>query len=141
MFVQIKGKRPVVNVIREVVGSEVKNIQVIDYANNSTFSLFQASDDEFAQIFPEKGQDMEFIDDFVLRVGRAGADKVLAEIWERPILKRDANGLHGTLFYPTARGRPAIPSSKREVDTDPGSINSAQRNLFSQKRAAEEQLI
>lgn len=30
----------------------MKNVQVIDGATNATFSLFQATDEEFAAIFP-----------------------------------------------------------------------------------------
>ena len=30
----------------------MKNIQIIDGALNATFSVFQATDDEFASIFP-----------------------------------------------------------------------------------------
>jgi hypothetical protein len=36
----------------------MKNIQVIDGALNSTFSIFQATDEEFALLFPEAGQDI-----------------------------------------------------------------------------------
>ena len=37
----------------------MKNIQIIDRAENATFSLFQATDEEFDAIFPGDGQDME----------------------------------------------------------------------------------
>src|SRR5215470_12848108 len=40
----------------------LKNIQIIDRAVNATFSLFQATDEEFAAIFPGAGQDIELID-------------------------------------------------------------------------------
>ena len=108
----------------------MKNIQIIDGADNATFSLFQATDDEFAAIFPGPGQDMELIEDFVARVGDEVAGKIMGPIWERPILKRDALRLHGTLFYEWARKRQHLPATKREVDLDPLSINRAQRALF-----------
>jgi hypothetical protein len=47
----------------------LKNIQIIDRAENATFSVFQAADDEFSAIFPAYGQDIEFIEDFVSRSG------------------------------------------------------------------------
>ncbi len=109
----------------------MKNIQVIDGANNATFSIFQATEEEFAAIFPG-GHDMELIEDLFERLGGAEADRVLELIWERPILKRNVIGLHGTLFYDNARRR--IPLSKREVDWDDNSVNSAQRELFSRHR-------
>ena len=50
----------------------MKNIQVIDGAMNTTFSIFQATDVEFKA--------------------------ALRNIWERPIRKQDAHGIHGTLL-------------------------------------------
>src|SRR4051812_41061495 len=76
----------------------MKNIQVIDGAANATFSIFQATEDEFAVIFPE-GRELEIADDLIERVGQEEATRVLTALWERPILKRAAAGIHGTLFY------------------------------------------
>ena len=108
----------------------MKNIQIIDGADNATFSLFQATEDEFAMIFPDLGQDIELIEDFVARVGDEAAGKIMGPIWERPILKRDAMGLHGTLYYEWEEKRQHLPATKREVDLDPLSVNWAQRDLF-----------
>jgi hypothetical protein len=107
----------------------MKNIQIIDRADNATFSIFQATDAEFEALFPD-GQDIEFHEDFVRRVGKAAANEILQPMWGRPILKRDANGLHGTLFYGWSDRIEYFPASKREVDTDERSINEAQRLLF-----------
>lgn len=41
----------------------MKIIQVIDGADNATFSLFQATDEEFAILFPGEGQDMALSED------------------------------------------------------------------------------
>ena len=106
----------------------MKNVQIIDGASNATFSLFQATEDEFSAIFPG-GRDMELVEDLVERLGEERAANLLALLWNRPVLKREANGLHGTLFYDNS-GR-QIPQSKREVDWNDGSINPAQRTLFS----------
>lgn len=111
----------------------MKNVQVIDGANNATFRIFQASEEEFEAIFPE-GRDMEFIEDFIERVGKKNADTILSAVWERPILKRDAQGIHGTLFYEWADRRKHYPASKREVDWNELSINDAQRRLFRANR-------
>ena len=105
----------------------MKNIQIIDGASNATFSIFQATDEEFAAIFPD-GTDMELSEDFFSRLGQEEAGRVIGPLWKRPILKRDAQGIHGTLFYDNADRE--IPVTKREVDWDPSSINSAQRALF-----------
>jgi hypothetical protein len=113
---------------------ELRNIQIIDGADNATFSVFQATDAEFNQLFPTIGQDMEISEDFVQRVGEAVANRVFEAIWERPILKRDANGIHGTIFFNSQSRRQHMPASKREVDLDERSINSAQRKLFAESR-------
>lgn len=111
----------------------MKNVQIIDGADNATFSVFQATDEEFAEIFPH-GQDMELSEDFHERVGDERACAVLTPIWERPILKRDAHGIHGTLYYDWDRKRVHLPASKREVDWNERAINPAQRRLFAAHR-------
>lgn len=111
----------------------MKNIQIIDSAVNATFSVFQATDEEFAAVFPD-GRDMELVEDLIERLGEDVAGSVLTPIWGRPILKRDALGIHGTLFYDNEQRRDHIPPSKREVDWDSGSVNQAQRDLFAKHR-------
>ena len=112
----------------------LKNIQIIDGAANATFSVFQATEDEFAAVFPADGQDMEFIEDFIERIGDERAGQILTPVWERPILKREAQGIHGILFYKYENKRQYFPATKREVDWDHNAINSAQRQLFASKR-------
>lgn len=109
------------------------NIQIIDGAKNATFSVFQATAEEFDAIFPG-GRDIELVEDLIDRLGENVAGTVLAPLWDRPILKRDALGIHGTLFYDNEDRRDHIPPSKREVDLDSGSINQAQRDLFAKHR-------
>ena len=111
----------------------MKNIQIIDGAVNATFSVFQATDEEFAAIFPD-GRDIELVEDLIDRLGEEAAGSVLTHLWGRPILKRDALGIHGTLFYDNEDRRDHIPPSKREVDWDSGSVNQAQRDLFAKHR-------
>ena len=109
----------------------MKNVQIIDGAENATLSVFQATDEEFAAIFLD-GCDMELAEDLFDRIGADEANRLLNSVWCRPILKRDVLGLHGTLFYDNERRE--LPSSKREVDWDDRSINAAQRELFSRYR-------
>lgn len=110
---------------------KMKNVQIVDGASNATLSLFQATEDEFAAIFPN-GRDMELVEDLIERLGEEEAGRVLEPLWSRPILKREAVGLHGTLFYDNEHRR--IPASKREVDWDDHAINPAQRELFVRHR-------
>jgi hypothetical protein len=84
-------------------------------------------------LFPN-GEEIEVIEDVIDRVGEAVADEILARVWERPILKRQAQGIHATLIYDEPSRRDHLPTSRREVDWDEGSINEAQRRLFRSKR-------
>jgi|GEM_PF-498115 len=103
----------------------MKNIQIIDGALNATFSLFQATADEFDIIFPNN-QDIEVIEDLIERVGEHRAGAAPSLIWERPVLKRDAQGIHGTLYYHWSERRQFLPLSKRKVDWEENAINHAQ---------------
>lgn len=46
-----------------------KNVQIVDGALNATYSLFQATAEEFDVIFPQPCQDMEIVEDFLSRAG------------------------------------------------------------------------
>ncbi|MBB5374362.1 hypothetical protein [Acidocella aromatica] len=111
----------------------MKNVQIIDGATNATYSVFQATEEEYAAIFPND-QDLELIEDFFSRLGEEEAILILSPIWTRPILKRDAMGIHGTLFYNNELRRRHIPATKREVDWSDSGINQFQRDLFSRHR-------
>lgn len=111
----------------------MKNIQIVDGAANATYSVYQATEEEFVAIFPD-GRDMELVEDLIERLGDEVAGSVLKPLWNRPILKRDALGIHGTLFYDNEHRRDHIPPSKREIDWDDRSVNQAQRDLFARHR-------
>ncbi|MBT2746008.1 MULTISPECIES: hypothetical protein [unclassified Lysobacter] len=49
-------------------------------------------------IFPE-GQDVAFIDEVLARHPSETLDPVFARLWRNRLAKRDANGIHGLLFY------------------------------------------
>lgn len=107
----------------------MKNIQVFDGAENATFSIFQATEEEFAALFPLPGQDIEFIDDAIRRLGR-DIEKYTVPLWSRPVRKSDAMGIHGTLFYQWGERKHYFPKSKREIDTPTSWINQPQCDLF-----------
>lgn len=111
----------------------MKNIQIIDGADNATYSIFQATEKEFRQIFPQDGQDLETAEDYVGRVGESEATRILTKIWGRPIHKRDAQGIHGTLYYDYETKAKYLPESRREIDRSNG-LNEAQRTLYAKFR-------
>jgi hypothetical protein len=76
----------------------MKNIQVIDSADNCVYDIFGATDAEFSLLFRD-GEDVAFIDEVLERGDRAALDAAFVEIWKRRKPKRDANGIHGLLFY------------------------------------------
>jgi len=80
-------------------------------------------------IFPEPDQDIEFAEDLFKRVGEDS--RALDDLWSRPIKKKDAVGIHGTLFYGFSAKRKHFPLSKREQDWDRRYLNEAQRKLWS----------
>lgn len=107
----------------------MKNIQVIDGALNCTFSIFEATDEEFALLFPGPGQEIQFAEDLAQLPAREAIAAALTRIWERPIRKRDVHGIHGTLFYGLDRYK-SIYRERREDGVDSHSVNAAQRRLF-----------
>ena len=88
----------------------MKNVQVIDGANNCTYSIFQFSERQFAMVFPKKGQDIEFIEDAMRRIGNKKLGLLLKSAWNRPIDKRKVKGIHGTLFYELAHKKKYYPT-------------------------------
>jgi hypothetical protein len=110
----------------------MKNIQVIDGAVNATFNIFQATDDEFAAIFPGSGQDIEVVEEYVSRVGEEAAKKTLSGLWERPIYKHDVQGIHGTLYYNHKEKARYLPKSRRELDRS--GVNESERALYARLR-------
>ena len=90
----------------------MKNIQVIDGAENSVYDIFAATDEEFALIFPV-GQDVAFIEEVTLRGPGTQLNEAFARIWERRIPKRNAVGIHGTLFYELEKKDEVLPDSER----------------------------
>ncbi len=107
----------------------MKNIQIIDSASNCTFSIFQATPEEFTLLFPEPGQDIQFGEDLENLPNQDGVMSVLGALWERPIKKSDAMGIHGTIFYELERYREVYPG-KTEASVNPLAISYAQRQLY-----------
>ena len=103
---------------------------VVDDAPNATFSVFQATEAEFDRIFPVPGQDIAFIEEVIAALGDAATSEVMGPIWERPILRRDVEGLHGLLIYEGSERMPFYPASRREADWEDAAVNPAQRALF-----------
>ena len=107
---------PVATIYSSRIGALLKNIQIIDGAVNAAYSIYQATDEEFEAIFQQPQQDLEIVEDFVDRVGENEASRILTRLWQRPIRKRDVQGIHGTLYYDYKDKSKYLPESKREID-------------------------
>lgn len=91
-FTRVDAPAPIEN-------GEMKNIQVIDDAINTRYSIYCSTEEDFALIFPNKDQDIEFADEFFARHNDNLPQRVMERIWERPVDKKAVSGIHGTLFY------------------------------------------
>jgi len=89
----------------------VKNIQVIDGADNCTYDLYAATEEEFEEIFPN-GTNVEFIEDYFDRVGEKRAIEITGNLWKRLVNKSEAQGIHDTLFYQLLHKKHYYPTKK-----------------------------
>jgi hypothetical protein len=96
----------------------MKNIQVIDGAENCVYDIFAATDEEFAVLFLP-GQDIAFIDEVFSRAARSQLDKTLAALWTRRLRKIDAHGIHGILFYQLEHKKVYYPTRRDEEAVNP----------------------
>jgi len=96
----------------------MKNIQVIDGANNSVYDIFAATDEEFSLIYPP-GQDIAFIDEVYGSGNRSQLDAAFNNIWKRRIPKVQANGIHGILFYELEYKKQYYPTRRDEEARNP----------------------
>ena len=94
----------------------MKNIQVIDGADNCAYDIFSISDTGFLKVFPNE-QDIEFSEDLFERLGDDEASKVLEPIWKNRLVKTEFKGIHGTLFYGLQSKKQYYPN-KRDDDLD-----------------------
>ena len=76
----------------------MKNIQVVDGAENCAYDVFAATDEEFAMIFPAD-QDVAFIGEVLERGPKKDLDEAFDRIWKRRLSRQDVVGIHGLLFY------------------------------------------
>lgn len=96
----------------------MKNIMVIDGADNCVYDTFAATAEEFALIFPE-GQDIAFIDEVRNRAPSEALGDTFSRIWERRLRKCDAMGIHGILFYELERKKKYYPTRRDEEAVNP----------------------
>lgn len=95
----------------------MKNILVIDEAPNCAYDIYEIDDDIFAVLFPFDGQNIEFIEDVIERLGSKDQD-IFANLWGKPVIKNSVNGIHGTLFYGLIDDKKRFYPNKKDSDLD-----------------------
>jgi hypothetical protein len=88
----------------------MKNVLIVDGADNCEYAIFAMTEAEFAVVFPGEGQNVEFIEDLADRIDEAGCAKLFPPIWKREVKKPDVRGIHGTLFYQLAYKKKYYPT-------------------------------
>ena len=96
----------------------MKNIQVIDEADNAVYDIFQATEEEFGLIFPP-GQDVAFSDEVWKREPEARLEEAFLQIWGRRIPKSQAMGIHGIIFYQLDHKKKYYPTRRDEEAVNP----------------------
>ncbi|WP_341501919.1 hypothetical protein [Gallaecimonas sp. GXIMD4217] len=91
----------------------MRNIQVIDGAENCTYDIYCIEDDVFHIIFPE-GRDIEFFSDLISRLGEEKCSEIMPKLWAVPINKKKVVGIHGTLFFELDYKKKYYPTKKEE---------------------------
>ncbi|RLP27151.1 hypothetical protein [Mesorhizobium sp. YM1C-6-2] len=98
----------------------MKNIQIIEPADNCAYNIYAMPDEDFKLMFPD-GQDIEFVEDFWKRIGPKKASQIYSALWPRLLKKPEVQGIHGTLFVDLTEKKRIYPN-KRFSD-DPASAH------------------
>jgi hypothetical protein len=106
----------------------MKNIQVIDGADNCVYDIFAATDEEFSLIFPT-GQDIAFINEVYARENQQQLDAAFKELWPRRVPKAKVHGIHGTLFYGLEGKKVYYPTGRDEEAVNPNGSRLRQSNV------------
>jgi hypothetical protein len=101
----------------------MKNIQIIDGADNCVYDIFAASDEEFALLFPNQ-TDIAFAEAIFAAHNQTTLDRetihaAFNNIWRRRVKKADVQGVHGTLFYELNHKAIYYPTLKDEDAINP----------------------
>lgn len=80
----------------------MKNILVIDSADNCAYDIYACSDQDFWRLFPDVRGDMSdvaFSDEFDYGGAQEAERNLWSRLWSNPVPKPLVHGLHGVIFY------------------------------------------
>lgn len=125
------GRKPSEPSLAPIEPERCRNIQTVDGARNCTYPIWQVSDVDFALFFPEPGQEIQSAGDIASLPQQRAVRAAGARLWQRPIRKRDAMGIHGTIFFDAELERyRALYSVLREDGFHHAALTTAQRRLY-----------
>jgi hypothetical protein len=96
----------------------MKNIQVIDGAENCVYDIFAAPDEVFDMVFAP-GTDVAFVEELEQRPDGDRVFKALETIWASRVPKSQVQGIHGILFYELIGKRKYYPTLRDEEAMNP----------------------
>lgn len=96
----------------------MKDIQIIDGAENRVYDIFESTDAEFSLIFPI-GTDIAFIEEVYAKGDGTILHNAFNNIWQRRIKKCKAHGIHGVIFYELPQKMSYYPTRKDEEAVNP----------------------
>ena len=104
-----------------------KNVQFIDGAQNDVYDIFSINESGFKEIFSLEGQDIEFSDDWRIRLGDDRMEELLDILNVNPMPRFTANGIHGKIYFDCYGWCPKdLFPTKRESDVRPPITRRAQ---------------
>jgi len=112
------------------MSENLKTIQIIDGRLTGSFGFCRATPEEFAELFPGEGQDLELASHIVDRLGE-GATELLGKVMQRGFQKQLVRGVDGTILFEAEDRREFLPPTLRERDWAERHLNEAQQRLAS----------
>ncbi len=97
----------------------MRNVQVIDSAQNCSYSVYEVVEADFVALFNRHfdGQDVCFVEDLIDLYGETEAGSLLVRATRRRLDKQKITGIHGTLFVGLGHRRVYFPT-RGELDLD-----------------------
>ena len=93
----------------------MKNIQIVDGAVNSTFEIYEVSDELFQLMFPDNA-DVAFLSDVEQVFQRINDDQMWGLIYKNKVNKKHVLGIHGTLHLTGSYCRKECFPTQKEED-------------------------
>ena len=102
----------------------MKNIQIIDGAENCAYDIFATTDENFNIIFPNN-TNIAFIEEVYKKNKKNHKllDKIFIELQKNPIKKSITQGIHGIIFYELDIKKQYYPTRKDEEAINPDGTN------------------